>query len=254
VFSKAKKAAKKLEYLAFRFDPTIEVKNPGARLPIMERVICVYEEELEVCLRATTGVNLYGFVFMTRRRSTFGEENAFMERELIDNPGYIIKSDYGLNQFLDMSRFPGQAQLTPSDVTARLAFALRSAKKLGVKILCVRHQKNTGAAVKGMPPQPESAATGFVHLNPYLADMQQFFAFSADAKGTWPPSNVREDHGRVKSEQTVSGANSVALFEGMTVRFGESKLVKDRYCGLEHEAMSKSLGIRSKKNYAKCHG
>lgn len=255
VLRKARNAAKKLEYLSFGFDPAVKVKNTGVRLPVMERVICVYEDELETCLLATKGCNLYGFVFMTRQRSTFGEEFEFMEKNLIENPGFIIISDCGLNQFLAADDVPGQEQLSPNTVTAKMSWALRIAVTKGVKMFCIRHQKGTGSAVKGMPPQATSAATGFLTINPrYIQDMQQFFAFSADAKGTWPKQNFYEDRMRVQSEKKVSGEESIALFEGMAIRFGETDLVRVRYSGLDHERCAREAGVKPKKNYAKCHG
>ncbi len=259
VFSEAKKAARRLKNLPGRIDPSVRVKDPGVRLPVIERLILPYEDELDACIAATKGMDLFGFEFRPRPRLlSYGEELEFVERELIENPGYIILADHGLLHFVDMADVPGQEHLSDNAVTAKTAFALRIAKKLGVVFMCVRHQLGVGSDVKGMPPQSEAAETGYVRLDPPTGNMQQLFILGHKAKAHWRPWNFLEDRAKAEDEKRVSGADAVALFEGMSVRFGESKLVRDRYTGAEWERnariLNKEYGINFKKEFPKHHG
>ena len=258
VFAEARAAVRRrcLEYLSGSFDPRIRVKSPGSRLPVMEKVICVYDDELSTCQKAVDGMNLFGFSFRTRKRQSFGEEMEFMERRLLENPGYIAICDNGLNQFLAMDDHPGQEILSTNTVTSHIAFMLRIAKKLGITMICVRHQKSDGSQVKGLPPQPSSAATGYVNTNPSMKDMQQLFFFSAAAKSKWRPWNYLEDRARAYDERRDGGR--IGLYEGMTVRFGETQLVEARYSGPEWNrnarALKEEYGITFKKRFPKHHG
>ena len=176
VFSKAKTAATHLSNLTLRHDHKIRVMNPGARVPVMERLIVPYDDELDICKKATEGMDLGGFEFRSRPRlGSYGEEQEYIERTLVENPGYILLCDHGLIHFLDMADVPGEAELPQNTVTAKVAFALRIAKELGVRIMSVRHQNNLGAPVKGMPPQSRASKTGYVNVKAGVRDMQQMF-------------------------------------------------------------------------------
>ena len=155
------------------------VKNPGSRLAVQERIICVYKDEIDIVREATEKFNLTGFEFKHRERTTFGEEFEFMERKLVENPGFIVIADNGLNQFCWMDDVPGQPDPTPQAVTAKIAFALRCAAVHHTKLMGIRHQKSDGPSVlvRGLPPSPKSASTGYVNFDPPpgMGDMQQLF-------------------------------------------------------------------------------
>ena len=61
VFTEAKKAARRLKNLTLTFDPQVRVKDAGARVPVNERLILPYEDELDACLAATANMDLFGF-------------------------------------------------------------------------------------------------------------------------------------------------------------------------------------------------
>jgi hypothetical protein len=189
-----------------------------------------------------------GWKMTVRRRSSLGQEQSFLEHGLIENPGWICICDHGLNQFTPFDDVPGLPNLTPLEVAPRVAFALRMCETTRTTILGVRQQKNDGAAVKGMPPQPTSANTGYVNLNPPPGSVQQIFFISAKAKADWRSWNMLEDRARVLDEKAAGGA--YALYEGMCVRFGERSTVlsADRFSGSEWEKnrhqLMREYGIR----------
>ena len=261
----ARGAARRLKkgYLDWPNDFGTAVKHPGYRLVVLQKVICCYEEEKKICQTAVAAAELdrRGWVVMTRPRATFGEEFNYMLWDMIENPGWIVIADHGLNQFCWMDDVPGQPDPIAEVVTAKAAFALRCATVRHTTLMCVRHQKSDGPGVlvRNMPPIPQSEATGYVNFNPPpgMGDMQQLFFVSAQCKTRFRPWNRLEDKAFALDEQRRSG--KVALYEGLTVRFGEKVLMQDRFTGPEQNRNRAALKkeypyLRFKKKGAKHHG
>jgi hypothetical protein len=256
-----KAAAKRLGYgyLNFPNDFSVRVKTPGARVIVMQRVVCVYLEEEKDCRTALAAAKL-DWEVRVRPRASFGEEFSFM-LNMIDNPGFIVIADHGLNQFCWMDDVPGQPDPTPEMVTARISFALRCAVRRKASLLAIRHQKSDGEGVlvKGMPPVSTAAATGYVNFNPPpgMGDFQQIIFVGAHIKAKWRPWSSLEDKAFALDERRHGGV--VALYEGLTVRFGETQLMADRFNTLEHVRNQNILKreypfLRFKRKGAKHHG
>lgn len=255
------KLYKKLSNFNYENDYTIKVKDPADRLCIMEKVICVYNDEIDECRETLRGRDSMGFRIVGRPRSTFGEEFFFMTRHLVENPGYILISDYGLNQYLAMDDSPGQPPLSIATVAAKLALVLRLMDTYGVVLCGLRHQNGKQASVEGVPAQPESGRTAYLNFeNPNLIDVQQFLIVGSKAKAESRPWNFLEDRALALDEQRISGKGSVAIFEGMTVRFAEKELAKDRYYGEEEwkrnaGILKKEYGVKLReRSFPKSHG
>jgi len=220
-------------YMSFPIDRDVRVGHAGNRLSVEDRVICCYSEEVPLAKEVLGKYpELAAFRVLPRPRSNFGDEGQYMERNLIPNPGFLCICDAGLFQVLPQDRTPGQGAMKAEDFSAKVAFMLRIAKTLDVKIVSPRPQDNIGADVYGLPPQSFAAATGFVNINnPRLRFVQQLIFFAADARGMWPSWSQLEDRSRVENEQEISGTRSVAVYEGCTVRFTEKLRTEERHCG-----------------------
>jgi hypothetical protein len=110
-----------------------------------------------------------------------------------------------------------------------------------------------------MPPQSRASKTGYVNVKAGVRDIQQMFFISHDAQSHWRPWNYLEDRARALDERKISGPGSVALYEGMSVRFHENKLVKERYFSQDEwkknaEILKMEYNVKFKKNFPECHG
>ena len=166
-----------------------------------------------------------------------------MERRLIENPGYLCICDAGLIQVLPHDRVPGQSVFKPEDWTAKTVWMLRLGRHMNIKMLGVRHQDNIGSKIYGLPPLTTAAETAFLNVQkPKMKFVQQMMFFAADAKGKWPSWNHLEDRARAQSEQELSGEGSIAVFEGCSIRFNETKTTRERHCDkLEWQQNRKTL-------------
>lgn len=198
---------------------------------LQQRVISVPELQMEKLKYHLRVHDMHGFYCLPRPDDgTFGEDQEFNERHLIENPGKIVltDADFGFSIENPQASF----KLTPLQWGAEFEDSVQLADYHGTKLSgCVYRQtqgyfvgrQNIAACVNNVEQGFRRSAanqdiSGFFFRN--------FFVLDREAKGTWSAAPLLEDLYRSLSEY-AHDPESLGRYYGTRVRFPDGRTNKD---------------------------
>ena len=201
---------------------------------LVERVISVPADQLETLKYHLRSHQLYGFECLPRPGGrTFGEDQEFNERSLIENPGQIAISDADFGFCIENPR--ASYKLMPSQFGAEFEDASRLARYNHVTLwgFCYRQSQGPFLGRQGMHTSVNTKMDGFVHST-LGGDLQGFFIRNLiicdnKAKGTWSACPLLEELYRCLSEYTYN-PEGLGRYYGTRVRFPDDRTNREYHC------------------------
>jgi len=201
---------------------------------LVERVISVPAEQLETLKSHLQPHRLYGFECLPRPGGrTFGEDQEFNERSLIENPGQIAIADSDFGFCIENPR--ASYKLTPLQFGAEFEDASKLARYNHVKLwgFCYRQTQGPFQGRQGMHSSvSDNACDGFTRsaavIDKKLAGffIRNLIVCDERAKGTWSTCPLLEELYRCLSEYTHD-AESLGRYYGIRVRFPDERTNKE---------------------------